>query len=219
MGKNGICLGVMLLWVGLLSAEENGQVLPVKDAVFVAFDTETTGFSAKKDRVVEIGAVKFCGDGTVLASANWLINPQRNIPFYATKVHGITPEMTANAPSFAEVWPAFELFCVGSVLLAHNASFDMGFLRAELQRANLKIPPLVVADTLPLFRKWFPGASGHSLEKLITYLNVPGGTTHRAEADAFYIVNIFKAGMKSRVGLSMPCFEQEAGGFRLLNGR
>ncbi len=191
----------------------------VTETVFVAFDTETTGFSPKKERLVEIGAVKFRGDGTVLASTNWLVNPERAIPYYATHVHGITTEMAAEAPAFKDVWPEFEAFCGDAVLLAHNATFDVGFLKAELNRAEIPPPALLVGDTLPLFRKWFPRAPSHSLEKLTAYLGVLGDTYHRAEADAFHIVNIFKIGMKRRSTMTLRQLEHDANGFDWLDER
>lgn len=190
----------------------------VKDTVFVSFDTETTGFSPKKDRLVEIGAVKFRGDGEVLAVTNWLVNPQREVPYYATKVHGITTEMAAAAPLFVEIWPEFEAFCDDTVLLAHNAPFDVGFLRAELERVELDGPALPVLDTLPVFRKWFPHALSHSLGKLSIYLGVDGDVYHRAEADSFHVINIFNVGMKRRKTLTLKRLECDAGGIEWLNG-
>ena len=191
----------------------------VKETVFVAFDTETTGFSPKNDRLVEIGAVKFRGDGEVLSATNWLISPQRDVPYYATKVHGITTEMVLNAPLFEDVWPEFRAFCDKTVLLAHNATFDIGFLKAELKRSEIPPPALPVGDTLPLFKKWFPRALSHSLEKLTIYLDVPGDSYHRAEADAFHIINIFEIGMKRRSTITLRRLELDAGGFRWLDGQ
>jgi DNA polymerase-3 subunit alpha (Gram-positive type) len=150
----------------------------VKDMVFTAFDTETTGFSPKNDRIVEIGAVRFRGDGEILSVTNWLINPQMPIPFYATEVHGITTEMVTNAPVFSSVWPEFAAFCQDSILLAHNATFDTGFVRAELERAGIETPALPVGNTLPLFRHWFPQAASYSLEPLSLFLGVQGDNYH-----------------------------------------
>lgn len=209
----------IFILMGLVSLSVFAERTLVKETVFVAFDTETTGFSAKNDRLVEIGAVKFRGDGTVLAATNWVINPERPVPYYATKVHGITTEMTREAPLFKEVFPEFEAFCSDAVLLAHNANFDVKFLRAELERAGLRVPPLQVGDTLPLFRDWFPRAISHSLEPLSTYLGVAGDSYHRAEADAYHIINIFRVGMKRRSTMTLSRFESDCGGFDKLNGR
>ncbi len=210
-----------LVFFAAVSAFAAGSArdVAVKDTVFTAFDTETTGFSRSNDRLVEIGAVKFRGDGTVLAATNWLVNPQRNIPYNATRVHHITDEMTAQAPLFEKVWPEFEAFCQGTVLLAHNAPFDVGFLAAELERAGIEAPALPVADTLPLFRTWFPHEKSYSLGKLTASLGVDGETYHRAEADAFHIVNVFRAGMAGREDLVLRRFQRDAGGCKWLDGK
>ncbi|MBI9021296.1 MAG: 3'-5' exonuclease [Verrucomicrobia bacterium] len=214
IGKEKIL--VLLL---LLSSSVFADGPLVIDTVFVAFDTETTGFSQKNDRLVEIGAVKFRGDGEVLAATNWLVNPQRSISYYATEVNGITTEMAAQAPLFDEVWPEFEAFCSDTVLLAHNAPFDVGFLRAELKRSEIDPPAFPVLDTLPLFRNWFPRALSHSLEPLSVYLGVSGDTYHRAEADSFHIINIFKVGMRHRSAMTLRRLEQDANGADRLDGR
>jgi DNA polymerase III epsilon subunit family exonuclease len=191
----------------------------VKDSVFTAFDTETTGFSPKNDRLIEIGAVRFRGDGEVLSVTNWLLNPQMPIPFYATEVHGIATEMVTNAPVFSTVWPEFAAFCQDSILLAHNATFDTGFLRAELDRAGIPAPAFPIGNTLPLFRRWFPQAASYSLEPLSLFLGVQGDSYHRAAADAFHIINIFNEGLKSRPGMNLRQLEADAGGFERLDGR
>ncbi len=212
-------LAVVLLGCGVLFAGDYRPETPVKDLIFTAFDTETTGFSAKNDRLVEIGAIRFRGNGEILAVTNWLVNPERPVPFYATEVHGITTEMVAAAPVFNAVFPLFEDFCKDSILLAHNATFDVGFLRAELVRAGLVPPALLIGDTLPLFRRWFPQAPSHSLEPLSLYLGVHNDTYHRAEADSFSIINIFNVGVKQHPGILLQQLEQDAGGFGRLDER
>lgn len=208
----------ILILLVLLSVSAFARDALVSETLFVAFDTETTGFSPKQDRLVEIGAVKFSGDGVVLASTHWLVNPETLIPWYTTEVHHITDKMVADAPVFTTVWPEVEAFFGDAVLLAHNATFDVGFLRAELERAHIEVPALSVADTLVLFRDWFPEAENHKLEALSVELKVPGETYHRAEADAFHIVNIFKIGMQKRSTITMNRFERDAGGFKWLDG-
>jgi DNA polymerase-3 subunit alpha (Gram-positive type) len=217
-GRLQLCFAAMLT-AGMLFAGEPDASMPVTNVTFVAFDTETTGFSAKNDRMVEIGAVRFRGDGEILAVTNWLINPEVPVPFYATEVHGITTEMVTNAPVFASIWPEFAAFCDGSVLLAHNATFDLGFLRAELSRAGIEPPALMVGNTLPLFRCWFPEATSHSLEPLSLFLGVQGESYHRAAADSFHIINIFMIGIKTRSTIPLGVLERDAGGFEWLDGR
>ncbi len=212
-------LTVAILAAGTLFAGLPDAATPVTNLTFTAFDTETTGFSPKNDRIVEIGAVRFRGDGEILAVTNWLINPGMPMPFYATQANGITTEMVSGAPVFSAVWPEFAAFCQDSILLAHNANFDAGFLRAELTRAGVEPPDLTVGDTLPLFRCWFPQAKSYALEPLSVYLGVQGGNYHRAEADSFHIINIFNAGMKLRPDMRFQQLERDAGGFIRLNGR
>jgi DNA polymerase III epsilon subunit family exonuclease len=208
-----------ILTAGMLLAGTTDPATPVTNLVFTAFDTETTGFSPKNDRIVEIGAVRFRGNGEILSVTNWMVNPGIPVPFYATEVHGITTEMVTNAPVFSSVWPEVAAFCQNSILLAHNATFDLGFLRAELERAGMESPALPVGDTLPLFRRWFPQAESHALEPLSVYLGVRGGNYHRAEADSFHVVNIFNKGMKHRPEMTLQQLELDAGGFKQLDGR
>jgi DNA polymerase III epsilon subunit family exonuclease len=212
-------LTVAVLLSGTLFSAIPSSSTPVTNVTFVAFDTETTGFSPNQDRLVEIGAVKFRGNGEILAATNWIVNPGIPVPFYATEVHGITTEMTTNSPAFSEVWKAFVEFCGDSVLLAHNAVFDVGFLRAELDRAGIKPPHLPVGDTLPLFRAWFPHSSSHALGPLSAELGVAGGVYHRAEADSCHIIHVFGVGMKPRPQLQLKRLEREMGGFDWLDGK
>jgi DNA polymerase-3 subunit epsilon len=205
---------VLALTAGALWAAEPSPGAPAAEIFFTAIDTETTGFRPESDRVVEIGAVRFRGTGEVLAATNWLIHPGMAIPFYATEVHGITDEAVAGAPSFAAVWPDVEAFCRDSVVLAHNAAFDLGFLRAELARAGVMPPPWRAVDTLPLFRRWFPQSASHALEALRRELGLPEGTQHRAAADASRLAALFCTGLKARPGVTILEVERTAGGFR-----
>lgn len=206
-----------VLSAGSLFAGLPAETTPVKEVVFVAFDTETTGLSPKEDRLVEIGAVRFRGNGEILATTNWLVNPQREIPYYATQVHGIRTEDVLGKPLFEEIFPQFETFCSDAVLMAHNAPFDVNFLKAEMARAGLKAPAYPVIDTLPLFRDWFPHALSHSLGQLSAYLGVDGGTYHRADADSYHIINVFNVGMKRRSTMRLNRLERDAGGVLWLN--
>ncbi len=217
--KTTLSVIILMAAAGGVPAQEPASSTPVREIVFVAFDTETTGFSRDDDRLVEIGAVKFRGDGEVLAATNWLVNPERDVPYYATQVHGIRTADVRRAPTFQKVFPQFEAFCEDAVLLAHNATFDVGFLRAELERNRMKIPALPLLDTLPLFREWFPEALSHSLEPLSAYLNVKGKTYHRAEADAFHIVNIFRVGIKRRPKQTFRNLLRDADELEWLDGR
>ncbi|HBA82967.1 MAG TPA: hypothetical protein DCZ95_02620 [Verrucomicrobia bacterium] len=185
----------------LLASTENIRLPPknslISNVTFVVFDTETTGFSPKTDRLVELGAVKF-RNGKVIESKTWLINPKRSIPSYVQKVHGITPEMVANSPTFKDVYPEFETFIEGCVLFAHNANFDVSFMRAEMARNGITPPRNLTIDSLKLFRNWYPDLKSYKLGDLAEYAQVTGGTFHRAEADSLYVFLIFDKELQKR---------------------
>lgn len=187
-----------------VSAEEerNGSRNPpvnsfVSNVTFVVFDTETTGFSPTTDRIVELGAVKF-RNGEVVEEKSWLINPGRKIPYWATKVHGITDEEVKNEPAFADIYPEFLEFISGSVLIAHNAKFDISFVKAEATRAGRELPANKVIDSLALFRKWYPKSSSHSVAAVAKHAAVRTDTLHRAAADSMYVFLIFDKSIKER---------------------
>jgi len=176
------------------------HLTPLSNVIFVAFDTETTGLSPTKDRIVELGAVKF-RSGKVLETKSWLIQPGRDIPYKAIEIHGIDNDMVKDEPSFKEIYPSFRQFIDGTVLIAHNARFDIAFMKEELMRNDLKPPPSVVIDSLSLFRNWFPESQSHSLEGLSTYLNINPGALHRALADSWLIFRILSKGLDTRDGV------------------
>ena len=184
----------------------------VANVTFVAFDTETTGFSPTGDRIIEIGAVKF-RNGKILAEKSWLINPGRWIPPWVIDVHGITNEDVKNKPSFKEIYPGFMEFVQGSVLMAHNARFDISFMAEEIRRAELPMLNNLVVDSLPLFRKWFPAARSYTLSEVAHYTEVDTGVLHRALADTVYVVLIFEKGLSKRVDqLRLGELYRESGG-------
>lgn len=149
---------------------------------FVIFDIETTGLSAINDSITEIGAVKV-KDGEVIDTFSHLINPERSIPEFITKLTGITDEMVENKPKISEIMPLFQNFISGSVLIAHNASFDVGFIRENLKNVNLEFSNPVL-DTLELSRAVFPDLKNHKLNTLSKYLDISLENHHRALDDA-----------------------------------
>ena len=166
---------------------------------FVIFDTETTGFSPANDRLVELGAVKV-RDGKKLGEKTWLINPKRYIPWYVQNVHHISPEMLKDKPTFAEVYPEFLEFIDGSVLIAHNAPFDIRMMSAEAQRNNLPAPKNAVLDSLALFRNWHPDFESHTVADLIEHLGLSteGMHAHRATDDSLFVYFAIQKEMESR---------------------
>lgn len=185
---------VVLAAAAILLHEAPCPAQPLDKVSFAVFDTETTGLSSRKDRLVEIGVVKFRA-GKITARKSWLIDPGIPIPDNASMVHGITDAMVERAPGFADVYPDFCRFVTNTVLLGHHASFDVGFLQAEAARHRLTLPRIVVLDTLTLARARFPDAPSHALQSLSTYLNLNRrrGRPHRALSDARLTVMLFLA--------------------------
>lgn len=164
-----------------------------KGAVFTAFDTETTGLYCASDRIVEIGAVKFDKNG-IVNTYEALIHPQIEIPKQAVDVHGISNEMVLSCPAFKEVALDFLRFTAGTHLVAHNASFDIGFVNAELKRAGyptLKAPQLPAADTLQLAQNAFPSLSKYNLQFLANTFGIALNRAHRASDDALACKDVF----------------------------
>jgi DNA polymerase-3 subunit epsilon len=154
---------------------------------FVAFDLETTGLSAIDDRIVEIGAVKFDASGQVIGEFERLVNPLRPSGAGARAVHGISDAELAQAETAEVVLPMFLEFLGDpskTSLMAHNATFDAGFLGRELARLGRKMPAHTVIDTLALARKRWPKYRTHRLDFLARSLGLDPEGPHRALADS-----------------------------------
>lgn len=164
------------------------SAIPVSELTFVALDTETTGLGEAE--LVEVAAVRF-RDGTVLDEFCTLVNPGRRIPAEVTAIHGITDDMVAGAPRAAEVLPALLGFLEGSFLVAHNASFDVRVLAAELYRSRLPAPAMEALDTVRIARRVLRGMPNHRLGTLAAHLGVSQQPAHRALADALVVVEVF----------------------------
>jgi DNA polymerase III epsilon subunit family exonuclease len=168
------------------------------DLTFLALDTETTGLFAVMHRLVEIGAIRFRLDGRELATFQQLIDPHRPIPPNVQGVHGITDAMVRGQPTVEQVIPYFIEFlgAPDTILLAHNALFDLGFLAMTLTRLGIAYPPHSVFDTLDLARRLYPTWPSHSLAYMASRLNVAAGAAHRALSDAYLVKDIFLAMLK-----------------------
>ncbi|RZB30664.1 MAG: DNA polymerase III subunit epsilon [Desulfobacteraceae bacterium Eth-SRB1] len=136
---------------------------------YVALDVETTGFSPKNgDRVIEIGAVAIENHG-IVAEFSSLIDVDKKIPWQVQKVHGITNEMLGGEPKPDEVLPEFYKFIAGSILIAHNASFDIVFLKHEFALLSMSLNNQSLC-TLKMSRKLYPNLPNHKLETVSRYL-------------------------------------------------
>ena len=164
------------------------------------------------EALVEVGLVVF-RDRIILLSTNWLVNPGLPIPAAARQVHGITDAMVADSPHFAVVFDRFRGLVGSSVLLAHNAHFDVRFVSRELRRNSLPAPENIVLDTLRLARKWFPRQPSHSLQALRGHLGIPDEGLHRALADARCVCALFLAGAEGLPpGADLSGLVDDAGG-------
>lgn len=161
---------------------------------YTIFDLETTGMSPVHNRIIEIGAVRIEHDGS-MNTFQTLIHPETSIPSQITRLTGISNEMVANAPTFAEVGGEFLSFIEGSRLVAHNARFDLAFLMESLGRTpGLPLWEYGAYDTLMLSRKAYPGLPSYSLKSLKHALqlgNMVEGTAHRALYDAEITMELF----------------------------
>jgi DNA polymerase-3 subunit epsilon len=168
------------------------------DITFVAFDTETTGLFPIMHRLVEIGAIRFRLDGRELATFEQLINPQIPIPRDVQQVHGITDRMVRGQPTVEQVIPHFIEFlgAPDTILLAHNALFDLDFLAMALTRVGIAYPPHYVFDTLDVARRLYPIWHSHSLENMAARLKIANRAEHRALSDARLVKDIFLAMLK-----------------------
>ena len=174
----------------------------------VVLDTETTGLSAKDGhRIIEIGAVEMVNLSVTGRSLHLYINPERDIDAGALEIHGLSSELLADKPIFAEILAELTDFIGDDLLVIHNAPFDIGFLNAEFARCGR--PPLSmerVIDTLPLAREKYPGAQA-SLDALCRRFGVDN--THRdlhgALIDADLLAAVFvelKGGRQPVLALS-----------------
>lgn len=166
----------------------NGKGQPLKGS-YVVFDIETTGFSPIKNKIIEIGAVKVI-NGEITERFSTFVNPQVPIPFEIEKLTSINDEMVMEAPVIEEVLPRFLEFCEGCVLVAHNASFDISFIRENAERQQLPFDYTYV-DTVGIARVLLPHQAKHTLDAVCKSLGISLENHHRAVDDAEATAEIF----------------------------
>ena len=163
----------------------------------IVLDTETTGLEVEQGhRIVEVGAVTLADRKRTDLHFHSYLNPQRSIDEEAEKVHGLSMERLSNEPEFSEIAESFLEFVEGSILVIHNAAFDLGFLNAELKRVSSKYPALEeicdVEDTLLMARSKFPGQR-NSLDALANRFEISGydRSFHGALLDANILADVY----------------------------
>lgn len=173
---------------------------PLRETTFVVFDLETTGGSAEADAITEFGAVKVRG-GEVIGEFATLVDPGRGIPPEIIALTGITDSMVYTAPKLEAVLPAFLEFAAGSVLVAHNSGFDVGFIKAACHRLGYRWPKPAVVCTVRLGRRVLTREEAPScrLSALAALFRASTMPNHRALSDARATVDVLH-GLLERVG-------------------
>lgn len=174
----------------MISSVEGSRDIAFDDE-FICFDIETTGLSAQKDRMTEIGAVRVV-NGNIEDTFSTFVNPGIPIPVKITQLTGITDSMVADAPSEQEAMTAFYEFCGGSnaVLVAHNAPFDTSFIKAAANRCNMDYS-FTSIDTVAICRAILTDIKNCKLDTVAKYLRLGDFNHHRATDDAEMLARIF----------------------------
>ncbi len=170
--------------------EALGQ-LPLNKLTYVAFDTETTGLNPSEgDEIIQLGAVRIV-NGRLLHNEciDQLVNPQRPVPLSSVEIHGIDPDLLPSQPVITQVLPGFHAFAADSVLVAHNAAFDMRFLQLKEEATGLHFNNPVL-DTLLLSSVVHPHQEGHSLDAIAERFNITIVGRHTALGDALVTAEV-----------------------------
>ncbi|MEE9175937.1 MAG: exonuclease domain-containing protein [Thermodesulfobacteriota bacterium] len=165
------------------------------EVYFAFLDVETTGLDpVSGDKICEIAVIKTI-DGQVADEFVTIVNPGRNIPERAISIHGITQVMVNHAPLFRDIAKDLLDFLNDTVIVAHNAKFDLEFLRSELKNLNQSLPENEVIDTLGIARRYYSFPS-NSLGEIARYIGLPIDEEHRALADVTTTKDIFEYFLK-----------------------
>ena len=205
IGDIKVIYGLEAYFVNDTASAINGTKRPKFDDEIVVFDIETTGLSVLNCKITEIGAVKIKG-GKVLDRFNTFVNPEVPIPEEIVGLTGITNEMVADAPLFPEAIASFLSFVGEDMLVAHNANFDIGFIRHFAEEAGLPFTNTYM-DTLALSRFLNSDLKSHKLDVLAKYYELGEFNHHRACDDAEMLAHILFAMIKKMSESDMRGFE------------
>ncbi len=159
------------------------------DTVYSVLDLETTGFSAKNEKITEVGIMKI-QNGEIIDKFSCFVNPEKHIPERVTEVTNITDDMVKDAETIDKVFPKIIDFIKDTVLVAHNAGFDMGFLKQNAKILGYEFN-YTYLDTLSLAKQLFPEYKRYKLEKIATNLGFKVEVAHRALDDVDTTVKVF----------------------------
>ena len=181
-----------------LAPDKNAIVTGAKgqsiDTTYCVLDLETTGFSATTEKITEIGIMKF-KDGEVIDQFSCFVNPEKHIPQRVSEVTNITDDMVEDAETIDKVFPKMLEFLEDSVIVAHNAGFDVGFLKQNAKRLGYKFD-YTYLDTLSLAKDLFPNYKKYKLGKIADNLGIKVEVAHRALDDVDTTVKVFKVMLK-----------------------
>ena len=156
---------------------------------FVVFDIETTGFSPELNKIIEIGAVKVV-DGKIVDRFSTFVNPEVPIPYRIEELTHISDNMVIDAPTIDKVLPEFLQFCEGCVMVAHNADFDMSFIKKKAEDIGVDFAPTYI-DTVAMARFLLPNLNRFKLDTVAKAVGVALDNHHRAVDDAACTAEIF----------------------------
>ncbi len=159
------------------------------DTTYCVLDLETTGFSATAEKITEVGIMKI-KNGEVIDQFSCFVNPEKHIPQRVTEVTNITDDMVKDAETIEQVFPKILKFIEGSVLVAHNAPFDMGFLKQNAKNLGYQFD-YTYLDTLSLAKDLFPDYKKYKLGKIAENLGIKVEVAHRALDDVDTTVKVF----------------------------
>ena len=169
-----------------------GQVL--EDATYCVLDLETTGISITTEKITEVGIMKV-KNGEVIDEFEIFVNPEKPIPQRVVEVTNITDEMVKDAETIDKVFPKVLEFVGDSIIVAHNASFDVGFLKHNAKLLGYEFNNTYI-DTLPLAKDLFPDLKKYKLGKIADSLGIEVDVAHRALADVDTTVKVFNVMLK-----------------------
>ena len=194
LGRNNPDMKVIYGVEAYLAPDKKPSVRNIKgqslDTTYCVLDLETTGFSPRLEKITEIGIMKY-QDGKVIDKFSCFVNPEKSIPPRVVEVTGITDDMVRNAETIDKVFPKLLEFIKDSVLVAHNAEFDVGFLRHFARELGYEFD-FTYLDTLSLAYELFPEYKTYKLGRIAKNLGIKVDVAHRALDDVDTTVKVFK---------------------------
>ena len=194
LGRNNPDMKVIYGVEAYIAPDKKPSVRNIKgqslDTTYCVLDLETTGFSPRLEKITEIGVMKY-QDGKVIDKFSCFVNPEKSIPPRVVEVTGITDDMVRNAETIDKVFPKLLEFIKDSVLVAHNAEFDVGFLRHFARELGYEFD-FTYLDTLSLAYELFPEYKTYKLGRIAKNLGIKVDVAHRALDDVDTTVKVFK---------------------------